>query len=375
MAGADEDLFEDPGLRVGPVEDRDVGRLHPVGVGQPVDLVGDELGLVVLVVGDVHRDLLALALVGPEVLRHPALVAADHRVRRGQDVLGGAVVLLEQDRLGAGEVLLEGEDVADRRTAERVDRLVGVADHHQLGRRRGRAVVVRVVLAAELADQRVLRVVGVLVLVDEHVAEAAAVVLTDFGEGLQQVDRGHQQVVEVQRVRLGQPLLVDPVALGVRLLEVVRGLRRGRLVVDQLVLLGADPVQHGARVVPLHVQVELAADQRHQPARVGVVVDRERRADPEPLDVATQDPDAGRVEGGDPHQLRPRTDQLHHALAHLGGGLVGEGDREDRSRGARRGPPAGRRSAGSAPGSCRIPHRPPPAAACRRARRRPVAAD
>jgi hypothetical protein len=51
--------------------------------------------------------------------------------------------------------------------------------------------------ADQLAHQDVLRVVGVLVLVDQDVAEAASVVLGDVGEGLQQVDRGHDEVVEV----------------------------------------------------------------------------------------------------------------------------------------------------------------------------------
>ena len=68
--------------------------------------------------------------------------------------------------------------------------------------------------ADQLPDQHVLRVVGVLVLVDQHVAEPAAVVLGDVGEGLQQVDRGHDQVVEVERVGLAQPPLVERVGLG-----------------------------------------------------------------------------------------------------------------------------------------------------------------
>jgi hypothetical protein len=55
-------------------------------------------------------------------------VVGDDRVRRIEDVLGRAVVLLEQDHLGVGEVALELDDVADVGAAERVDRLVGVAD-------------------------------------------------------------------------------------------------------------------------------------------------------------------------------------------------------------------------------------------------------
>ena len=136
----DEHLLEDPRLRVGPVEHRDVGRSQALLVGEPVDLGRDEGRLVVLVVGDVADDLLALARVGPQVLGLASLVARDDRVGRGQDRLGGAVVLLQQDRARVGVVLLEREDVADRRAAEGVDRLVGVTDDAQLTGRRSPSV-------------------------------------------------------------------------------------------------------------------------------------------------------------------------------------------------------------------------------------------
>ena len=74
-----------------------------------------------------------------------------------------AVVLLEPHDVRVGEVLLEVEDVADVGAAPAVDRLVVVADDHQVA-----------VPAAEQLHELVLRAVGVLVLVDEHVAEARA---------------------------------------------------------------------------------------------------------------------------------------------------------------------------------------------------------
>src|SRR6185295_17520304 len=46
---------------------------------------------------------------------------------RGEDVAGGAIVALEPDHLGAGEVLLEAQDVVDLGAAPAVDRLVVVA--------------------------------------------------------------------------------------------------------------------------------------------------------------------------------------------------------------------------------------------------------
>src|SRR5690606_36886021 len=93
-----------------------------------------EAGLVVLVVRDVAHQQIGGALVGPEVLVTAARVTRDHRVGGRQDGLRGAVVLLQQDRPRIRVVLLEILDVPDGGPAERVDRLVRVTHHTELGR-------------------------------------------------------------------------------------------------------------------------------------------------------------------------------------------------------------------------------------------------
>ena len=125
----DEHFLEDTGLGVGPVEHRHLARRGLARVGEPVHLLGHERGLVVLVVGHVADDRRTRPRVRPQVLRLAALVHRDHRVGRGQDVLGGAVILLQQDDLRVRVVLLELLDVADGGAAESVDGLVRVADH------------------------------------------------------------------------------------------------------------------------------------------------------------------------------------------------------------------------------------------------------
>ena len=94
------------------------------------------------------------------MLRLPLRVVLDHRVRGSEDRVRRAIVLLEGHDLGAGEVALELEDVADVRSAKRVDRLIRVADDEEVA-----------VLLGEQLEQAVLRMVGVLVLVDEDVPE------------------------------------------------------------------------------------------------------------------------------------------------------------------------------------------------------------
>jgi hypothetical protein len=302
-----------------------------VAVAQDVDLPGHEGGLVVLAVRDVPDDLGAVPGVGPQVLGAAGRVLGDDRVGGLQDGLGRAVVLLEQDRRGVRVVLLELDDVADRRPAERVDGLVGVADDAQLGRRHRGLVRLGDARADQLLDQHVLGVVGVLVFVDEHVPEAAPIVLRDVGKRLQDVDRRHDEVVEVEGVGLAETPLVAGVGLRQHPVGVIALLHPGRegLLVDQLVLEVGDLRGEAARGVTLGIQVEVAHDQPHEALAVGGVVDREARLQAHVAGLAAQDPHAGAVEGAHPHGLGARPDERLDALAHLRGGLVGERDRED----------------------------------------------
>ncbi|GHJ05896.1 hypothetical protein TPA0907_02630 [Micromonospora humidisoli] len=326
------------------------GRVSP-RVDQPVDLPAHPVGFGVLGVGDVADDLLARPGVAPQPLGLAGGVPVDHRVGRVEDGLGGAVVLLQQDGAGVGEVPLELQDVADSRAPERVDRLVGVADHAQLGRGEPLGA------GDQLLDQGVLRVVGVLVLVDQDVPESAAVALRDVRMRLEQVHRRHDQVVEVQRVRLPQPPLVERVRLGQRPLVGARGPAGELLRVGQLVLqvghLGGQPPGR----VALRVEIQFPGDQLHQPAGVVGVVDGEGRLQAGVLVLGAQNAHAGGVERRHPHQPGARTDQVGHPLLHLPGGLVGKSDRDDLAgvdvpRGEQVGDPVGEHPglAGAGPG-------------------------
>ncbi len=134
QADPHEHLLEGAGLGVRAVEHRDVAGPHAGVVAEPVDGARDEGRLVVLVVAHVADDARPVAGVAPQVLLAPALVAGDDGVGGAQDRLRRPVVLLEEDGARVGVVLLELLDVADRRTAEGVDRLVGVTDDDQLAR-------------------------------------------------------------------------------------------------------------------------------------------------------------------------------------------------------------------------------------------------
>ena len=216
------------------------------------------------------------------------------------------------------EVALELEDVADVGAAEGVDRLIRVAD----------GADVAVFLRQQLQEP-VLRVVRVLVLVHEDVAERLLPAVTSLREALQHLDGEHQQVVEVDRVRGDQTLLVEVVHLRDGLVVERRDALGVLLRGDELVLrrrdLRVDPARHEA----LRVAVELLQARLGEPHLVGLVVDREVAAVAETLGLAPEDPPAGGVEGEDPDRARDRAEQIFETLAHLPGRLVGEGDRED----------------------------------------------
>ena len=151
------------------------------------------------------------------------------------------------------------------------------------------------------------------------------------------MDRGHDQVVEVQRVGLPQPSLVGGVRRGAGLLEPVPRAPGRLLGVVQLVLVVGHPVEQHVGRVALRVELEVLGDQRHQPLGVGRVVDREGRLEAESLvvqdrDLLAEDPHAGGVEGAHPHDPGPLADEVLDPLLHLGRGLVGEGDGQDRTR-------------------------------------------
>ena len=267
----------------------------------------------------IRRILLALGEVGPEGLAEAAFVGGDDAGGGGEDVRGGAVVLLEADHLRAGEVLLEAEDVADLGAAPAVDRLVVVADAADV-----------VVGAGEEAEPEVLGDVGVLVLVDEDVAEPALVLGEDVGVGLQDGDGVQEEVAEVAGVERAQAVLVGGVELAAAVVE-GGGFRGGdALGGEGAVLPAVDQAGEEAGRPALLVD-RLGQDDLAQEAELVVgVEDGEVRLQADELGVAAEDAHGERVEGAEPgHPLDDAADEVADAGLHLAGGLVGEGDGED----------------------------------------------
>src|SRR5581483_3750054 len=95
---------------------------------QLLDLLADRARFFLGVPRAGDGDLLARHVLGAQRLAEPALVVRDQVGGGGENVPGRAVVALQADHLGAGEIVLEAQDVVDLGAAPAVDRLVVVAD-------------------------------------------------------------------------------------------------------------------------------------------------------------------------------------------------------------------------------------------------------
>ena len=315
-----EGHFHLVGQGVHAVEDGAVLPLLALPVG-PEELGGDVHALVPLVGGGVALDLVAVAVVGPQVLTLSPPVVADDSVGGLQDVAGGAVVLLQADDPGVLVLTLEGEDIFNGGTPEAVDGLVVVTHHADI-----------LPAPSQQPGQQVLEVVGVLVLVDEDVAEFPLVVLPHVGVLLEEPDRVEDDIVKVQRPRRPELFLIGQVDVGDLLqAEITLGLALLHKFRSQkhLVLGSGDIAQDRAGREGLIVHIQLLQALLDDPDRVVGVVDGEGGREAQLLDIPAEDAHAGRVEGGRPDVVCVGANGRFQPLFQLPGGLVGKGDGDD----------------------------------------------
>ena len=198
----DQGALNRAGLGVRPVKDGKVPVLPPL-VHTVLDGVRDKAGLFVLIPQGMQGKLVPVRIFGPEGLPLPVLVFLDNRIGRAQDIAGGAVILFQPDDRAAGELMLKIQDIFNGGPPEFVNALVVVPHHAEVPRTGG-----------QHADELVLRMVGILVLVHHQVAEPVLVFFQHIRALTEQGDRFAQQVVEIHRVGFLQPVLVQGVRLG-----------------------------------------------------------------------------------------------------------------------------------------------------------------
>ena len=307
-------------MGVHPVENGGIPEV-PSPVDPHEDVPGHKVCLVPLVKIGLYCHHVAAAVVRPEGLALAALIVLDDGVGGIQNVLGGAVVLLQADDPGVLVLLFKVQDVFDVGAPETVDRLVIVAHHAEVS-----------VSPGQQAGEKILQVVGVLILVHQHIPELFLVVVQHLRLRLQQRDGVVNDVVKVQGIGSAELLLiggVDPGNAGI--FPIVCCLRLFAKYLRPLiaVLGGADGGENAADGEGLFVQILLLQNILDDPLGVIGIVNGEILFKPDAVNVPPQDADAGGVEGGGPHIVGGGAKTGRQPLLQFSRRLIGEGDGDD----------------------------------------------
>ena len=309
-AGSSKRVFERARLRIGAIQDGD-GVLGVLVKGRPRGPC-HELGFVQVVAGAIVEDLRPTLTVCVEPFLLAVAIVRDDGGGRVEDDLRRAIVPLQPHGCDLWKVVFEVQNVPEIGPAPLVDGLVRIADHAQ------------VVVGGEVADEEVLRAIGVLVLVHHHVAELSGVALAHGGGLVEELDGLQQQVIEIESVGF----LQRP---GIRLEQLAHQFvaRRpgARNPVSDLhsILCVADPGEHDPRL-KCSVDAGFAQDVLHQRQLVARVVDDEVSGKSYLWGFAAKQPGAQRMERGDPHAAAIRAQKSLDARAHFSGRLVRERD-------------------------------------------------
>ena len=319
-----EGIFELVALRVHAVEHGVIAEVHAVAKVVH-DLRGDIARLVVLICGAVERERVTGFGLRPERFALAAGVVGDNVVGSVEDAAGAAVVLLEADGAGILVLLFKVENVLDRRAAELINALVIVADDTDIAPAVG-----------QQGRELVLKVIRVLILVDEHVAEAALPVLAHVLMLIEQAHGVVDQVVKIHRPGGKQALPVGLVHLAdADAARVVRRLRARQILLrrDAGILGAADLREHGAVRKRLLVEIHLLENALDDRLTVRRVIDREAVGIAELVGVPPQDAHARGVERRGPDVRRGLgAEHALDAVLELVGRLVRERDGDDAPR-------------------------------------------
>ena len=228
---------------------------------------------------------------------------------------------LEGDDPRSGKVLLEAEDVLDLGAPPAIDGLVLVADRAEgLGFR------------PEELDERVLGGVRVLVLVDQEVPEAPALLGGDRRAGREEPHRAADQVVEIEGARRGELLLVESVDLGDPLAGEVGLLGGESLDRDERILRRGDPGPNGVGREHVGRDPQLFHGLLDQTELIGGVRDREPRRQLRLAVSPAQEAQTPGVERPDEGAERRVSGERQRPLPHLPRRLVRERHGRDRAR-------------------------------------------
>ena len=292
-------LFQGARLRVGAVQDGKILILGTVFLHPRNNFRNDEQSLLRFGISPDQMEFLALLPYRVALLRDASFVLGNQRVGSIHDVLGRAVVPLQAKHLAAGIVPLKIEDILDLGPAEGVDGLAVVAHHADV-------VVtlrIRLLVARQPAQDDVLGVVRILVLVHEDMVEPAGDFQAMRREPGQQDIHIQQDIIKIHHpglLALGAVQGVDfmqPRPFGMQVLHhhvCIGPVGIGR---DQVVLGHGDASLHFFGFIDLVVQIQFLDAGFHRAHRIRLVIDGEGGRIPQVLGIFTQEPYKYRMEG------------------------------------------------------------------------------
>ena len=231
------------------VKNRDFVERDAVVVDERTDALENEIGLLAVIHGLDDERFLGISAVGAEFFFEVAALGLgfEDTVGEGEDLRRRAVVGLDAVDDGAGVTLGERHDVFKIGAAPRVDALGVVADGHHA------------MVGGEFVDDLGLERVGVLILVDEDVAETVGEVLGDLGGVGEELEPELEQIVVIDDVLLA-------LFLG------VGGGKRGETVRDFRVL--GKLIRHGFGERELSVAREGEDAEERAGPRVGLILEK-----------------------------------------------------------------------------------------------------
>ncbi len=127
-----ERLFEQAGLGIRPVHDCEITRSGSSGRQVLLDGIHNKGCLGNIIHGGKLNQFISLSLFGEKMFGGTVLIAVDDLTGGIQQVLGGAIILLQQDDLAILEIFLEALHIAIICAAPAVNGLVLIPDHEEV---------------------------------------------------------------------------------------------------------------------------------------------------------------------------------------------------------------------------------------------------
>ena len=131
-AGLHKGFFNQPGLRIGPVENGKITVRIPMRLALLFNLFDHVVGFIVLTLGPVIRNFVPLTILGPQLFIFPVNVVGNHLVSRIQNRLRRAIILFQNNRLGRWVILFKVQDVIHVGPPPTIDTLIGIPHDTQI---------------------------------------------------------------------------------------------------------------------------------------------------------------------------------------------------------------------------------------------------